>query len=293
MSPPAVRRMQLTLSTVTILACLPYLVLKLCWLAGNHVGLTAVATDLGATLWVLNLGTLVMDAYAGFLAVAFVAPWRERVPAVVMMFPLWIACGFLAVILVGAPIQLLLGGGTDVEGGPAEAWVYAVVYPGFFLLGVGLLGNFAIDVWRRRLRVRRRLDIAAPATVLTVLLALVVLTLVIAQLRAERAAPVITPALGGCAVLVAAGVLLARRSVSQWAGLLLWFGGAPLVSWGGYGAVLAVLPHSFAEGMAEQAVVGFLQLLLGSIAAVAVYRMLATSASGRPVGATDSVGTRR
>jgi hypothetical protein len=156
-------RFRLALCYVTIAACVPYLTIKIAWLAGSTVGWNDVEAAKDSTLYVGNAITMGMDAVAVVVALAFTYPWGRRIPAWLVAVPIWIATGLLAPIVLGVPLgtvlQFLSGqpqqSGQGGEG--LQGWVYAVVYTGFTLQGLGLLTAFVLyarDRWSRLFSLR-------------------------------------------------------------------------------------------------------------------------------------------
>ncbi|NUO61163.1 MAG: hypothetical protein HOV78_31265 [Hamadaea sp.] len=131
-----------------VAAAVPYLVLKVIWLSGGTVGTNAATPD-GATFFAMNAFTVLMDVTAVVLALAFTRPWGRRLPAPLVLFPMWVGVGFLGAIVLALPaaaaISALRGLNVFAEGGGiVEPWVYAVVYVGFVSQGVGLLTAFVL-----------------------------------------------------------------------------------------------------------------------------------------------------
>ncbi|MGW4894619.1 hypothetical protein ACWEQL_20455 [Kitasatospora sp. NPDC004240] len=156
---------------VGVAAAVPYLVLKLLWVAGRPVG-----TDDPAEmdeLWLVNLLTIGMGSVSVLLSLAFARPWGRRVPAGWLAFPMWVGTGLLGTILVALPLFLLstlvLGppdpgppadGGSDGGGsgdGAAAGWVFPLVYGGFTVQGIALITGFLLyarERWAPLLRSR-------------------------------------------------------------------------------------------------------------------------------------------
>ncbi|MBO2446675.1 hypothetical protein J4573_06200 [Actinomadura barringtoniae] len=156
-------RFRLAVCYATIAACVPYLTLKIAWLAGSTVGWNDLEAAKDSTLYVGNAITMGMDAIAVVVALAFTYPWGRRIPAWIVAAPIWIATGLLAPIVLGVPFGVLLqflSGQAQQSGQGGEGlqgWVYAVVYTGFTLQGLGLLTAFvfyARDRWGRLFRLR-------------------------------------------------------------------------------------------------------------------------------------------
>lgn len=136
-----------SLCLVVIVACAPYLLLKCAWLAGNQVGIPqgSVLLEGTAVLYAVNALTLVMDALVIVLALALIRPWGRRIPAWLLLGPLWVGTGLLTPILLGAPLSALASlFEPDGQRGPSDAesfldgWVSAVVYGGFSVQGLAL-----------------------------------------------------------------------------------------------------------------------------------------------------------
>lgn len=173
-------RARRVLRAVAITACVPYLVLKAAWLGGSRIGMpeNSVLLDDTAVTAVANLVTLVLDACVIVLALLLTRPWGRRVPAWLLVVPMWTATGLLAPIMTAYPLQLLVralggvgtgasggdGGGGGGGGGGREGaepflheWVFGVVYSGFIVQGLSLGALFALyardrwgHLWRDR-----------------------------------------------------------------------------------------------------------------------------------------------
>lgn len=148
-----VSRLRRRICIATVLVCLPYTLLKVAWLSGWPVGVADGGfTD---TTRVANGVTAGLDVVAILLAIGFVAPWARRIPAFLVAFPVWIATGLLAPVmmgfLVGAPLQLLIDGSNPFLGDEVLApWVFGIVYGGFVLQAALLLPAFVLyarDRW--------------------------------------------------------------------------------------------------------------------------------------------------
>lgn len=163
---PRFRRL---LRAVAILACLPYLALKIAWVAGGEIGVPAGSPLLEnrTTMVVANVLTVFMDSAVIVLALLLTRPWGRRVPAWLLALPMWVATGLLAPIMTGYPLQLLVtafgGGAGGTDGGSGEpflaTWVFAVVYTGFIVQGLALGTLFVLyarerwgHLWRGRVR---------------------------------------------------------------------------------------------------------------------------------------------
>lgn len=137
------------------IACaLPYLALKVIWLSGGSLGVANPRVMHDTSMTVLNAITAGMDLVGIGMALAFTHDWGLRVPAPLLLAPMWVASGLLARFVLVVPLTALAVGlpfrsSMRVSGGPVEPWVYAVVYSGFTGLGIGLVVGFALYAWRR------------------------------------------------------------------------------------------------------------------------------------------------
>ncbi|MCF3135945.1 hypothetical protein IPZ69_37690 [Streptomyces olivochromogenes] len=155
---------------VAIGSCLPYLGLKIAWIAGSRIGIPDGSFLLKhrTEMVVTNGLTVLMDGAVIVLALVLTRPWGRRVPAWLLAFPVWVATGLLAPIMAGFPLQLLiraLGGSGGRSGGDGghekflDAWVFGVVYTGFIVQGLALGALFVLyardrwsHLWQGRVR---------------------------------------------------------------------------------------------------------------------------------------------
>ncbi len=228
-----VARRRLVVCAATVLACAPYLALKIAWLAGSSVGIRsgAAGAEMHDERYVVgNLVTGGMELVAIGLLLALTFPWGRRVPGWVLAVPVWVAAGLLAPIALGLPVGLVLqavAGGAPSSGDDGlEGWVYAVVYGGFVLQAVGVLTAFgwhARERWPGWWRARRLR--ASPATVVAagVVVGFGLLHLVWAVAGDAAAAPEGFETVAQRTYLAATGVLvlaaaLARSAAVAWVG---------------------------------------------------------------------------
>ncbi|MEU6719985.1 hypothetical protein ABZ897_51745 [Nonomuraea sp. NPDC046802] len=148
---------RVTAALVAIAAMLPYLTLKVLWLTGSSIGVTDPGLMRESTMVGLNAMTFGMDAVALVLALAFSMRWGLRLPAWLVLLPLWVGTGLLVVVAVTAPLALLVGGpAVFAGGGPIQPWVYMVVYGGFVGQAAGLTTAFVLYARARWPRVLTR-----------------------------------------------------------------------------------------------------------------------------------------
>ena len=149
---------------ISAVACLPYLILKVAWSVGVPVGIAdrSLLDDPGWAAGNALMG--VIQLFGLLLVLGLTRPWARRVPAWLLLFPVWMATGMLFQVVVGAvlfglfaPVSQGTGGGT----GGIEPWVYVVVYSAFAVQGVALGLAFAWYVRARwgRLLGRRAGDV--------------------------------------------------------------------------------------------------------------------------------------
>ncbi|WP_433253566.1 hypothetical protein ACQPYK_10405 [Streptosporangium sp. CA-135522] len=145
--------LRLTATAVTVAGTLPYITLKLIWLTGGSAGIDDPVMLRDGGFFGLNLLTFGLDAVALLIALAFVRPWGFRIPAGLILAPMWVGIGLLVPLpLVVVPVFLAdLFGGTPfvAGGGPVAGWVFAVVYAGFTCQAFGLVAGFVFHARRR------------------------------------------------------------------------------------------------------------------------------------------------
>lgn len=162
------RRLTL-LGRTAVVACVPYLALKLLWVLGIDVGVVD-ASRFSRTTWVVgNAFTLLLDAVAAVVAHTLTRPAGRRAPAWLLAFPLWMASGLLVPLLTGllggSLTGLLTGARNPLSAGDFLApWVFGVVYGGFLVEAVTLLGAFAVYAHQRWGGLLRRPLRALPRT---------------------------------------------------------------------------------------------------------------------------------
>jgi hypothetical protein len=134
---------------------LPYLLLKAAWVAGSTVGLADPTAFDNPTYLVANTLTLLADCAAAALVLALTYRWGLRVPAWLVLLPMWIATGLLgpivALTVVAVPLSAVAGGGGGGGSGPdaLQGWVFPVVYGGFAVQGLLIAVAFVLHARRR------------------------------------------------------------------------------------------------------------------------------------------------
>lgn len=141
-----------------ILATLPYLALKVAWMAGLTIGLedeAAIEAMRTPRFVVGNAVTAAMELAAIASAFALTRPWGRRVPGWLATVTAGAATGLLVPILFGLPLGMVLQAAsgrpfTAAEDGGLAGWAFVVVYSGFGLLAAALavlFGLYAVTRW--------------------------------------------------------------------------------------------------------------------------------------------------
>ncbi len=142
---PPTSPIRLAVGYGTVVATIPYLTLKLVWLSGGTVGLADPEFFSNHPAYTFgNLLTVGMDAIAVLIALAFTHAWGRRIPAWLVLFPMWIATGFLTPIMVFMPFAPIFFAGASEGAGPLRSWVYLFVYGGFAAQGLLLSAAFVL-----------------------------------------------------------------------------------------------------------------------------------------------------
>jgi hypothetical protein len=153
-SPAGVGRLGTAAAWISAVCCLPYLFLKVVWTVGMPVGITDTSV-LDSSGWVAGNALMAVVELTGLLVVlALVRPWARRVPAWLLLLPVWVGTGLLFEIVVGAvlvalssPASRAASGSTDLGG--FQPWVFVLVYSSFAGQGVALAIAFASHVRSR------------------------------------------------------------------------------------------------------------------------------------------------
>ncbi|MGW5679973.1 hypothetical protein ACWEV4_33705, partial [Streptomyces sp. NPDC003860] len=102
---PGPGRASRVLRNVAIASCFPYLALKVAWIAGSPIGIPSGSSlldeDKRALLIGVNAVTVLMDAAVIVLALVLTRTRGHRVPAPLLVFPMWVATGLLTPIMAG------------------------------------------------------------------------------------------------------------------------------------------------------------------------------------------------
>lgn len=147
---PKISSARLIVCYAAILGTLPYLTLKASWIAGGSLGLRDLSSMDSDMVLFANLLTGGMDVVAVVLALAFTYSWGHRIPAPLLLFPIWIGTGLLTPIMLDLPVIVAELTNPQPAEIPLENWVFAVVYGGFAWQGIMLLTAFVLyarDRW--------------------------------------------------------------------------------------------------------------------------------------------------
>lgn len=261
----------------TLLGALPYLVLKISWLTGGTIGLRDASFLDSTVMDVGNAFTAGMDAVAILLAFAFTYSWGRRLPAPLVLFPIWVGTGFLAPIAIGIPFFVpdLATPAADL---PLQGWVWAVVYGGFAWQGIALLTAFALyakERWGRLLdglRVPRSPLVHAGAVVAIATGAVHVAWAFGAGFWGGEVASLSQAAMnavqGGLALAVVAALLTRGRT----AAVLAWVPAAAMFSWAFWDLFVTIGAKPLAQASVPHLIFSVVQLLGGAALAMALVR---------------------
>ena len=293
--------MRAALAALVVLATLPYLTLKALWLTGHPLGVLDPAFLASPGLPAANLATAGLDLVAVVLAVLLAS--RLRPPAWTVLLPGWVGSGFLAPVVLTTVPGLLLEGPAGPE--PLATWVKPLVYGGFTLQGVGLMGLLALHTTRRwpdALRPGAPVGWARTVVALATLPVALVAGLELAEALGSTAGlpagatwsaasalvGVVKAALALGAVLGGLLVVRGRRTrVTVAVGVV---GSATLFSWGLYGTAITVGGTVFAASTPLDGLASLTSLLTGLVVGTA---LLGTLAQPAPAGASTTSASKQ
>ncbi|PXY37534.1 hypothetical protein [Prauserella flavalba] len=129
---------------VAIAGVLPYLLLKIVWVAGGTLGATDPTFLREPAMIAGNAFTAFMDLVAILVVLAFTYDWGQRLPAWLVLFPIWVGTGFLAPIALSSPVIGLNLAMEPGDGAQLATWVTPVVYGSFAWQGFTLLAAFVL-----------------------------------------------------------------------------------------------------------------------------------------------------
>lgn len=143
---------RLTVGYLAIGAVLPYLALKLAWIAGSTVGIVTPSPADAAVVRGGNIITALMEVVAVAVILVFTHASGARIPAWLVLAPTWVATGLLApFIITGPAVAASAFTGSSAAGdGSLAAWVGPLVYLGFGAQAIGISAAFVLyahDRW--------------------------------------------------------------------------------------------------------------------------------------------------
>jgi hypothetical protein len=117
------------------IALTPYLLIKIAW----TFGIFLPNESMGDPEWrAINATTAVLALVGILLAMAFSRPWGERLPAWLVIPPVWVGTGLLVPMVVLAPVLGPAAVVRDEAAGAAAPWAYEQIFVIASLVGVGL-----------------------------------------------------------------------------------------------------------------------------------------------------------
>ncbi|MGI5129414.1 hypothetical protein ACQEVB_21585 [Pseudonocardia sp. CA-107938] len=288
-------RTRRTLGLLTAAGALPYLTLKAIWLAGGTIGVRDAPFLADPSVVVLNTVTVLLDAILVALALALTRPFGARLPAWMLLLPIWVGTGFLLPMVVAILPVAALGSLSDATG-PLEPWVQPLVYGGFAWQGVGLALAFVSYAVRRwGAVITRGGTVAAPLRPLLRVLVgggaaaagLSGLLHVVAGIASGSGSAVLVDvanalfaAAGALGVARLAGGATEHRFASAVAG---WVGTGAMFAWGLWSAVLTMAGTALAHPDPISGPAALAGLLGGF--ALAVAGLVALAGAQQPVAA--------
>lgn len=264
-----------------IVATVPYLTLKALWLSGNLLGIPTGSPAASQEFVYANAATAGLDTVVIVLALALTHHWGRRIPAWLLVVPLWVGTGLLVPAALqagtGGLISVVTGGGAlRLEGGLVDPWVYVTVSSSFMMQGLFLTVAFALyarDRWHLLFRpmdgsARRsathgvQVVLARASAVGAVLIA----SAYGAWLFSGTGGPLGTfeegwaatqrsnfVIWGGLALAGAIGILgmtgPRRRMAFPWALVLTWIGSSSMFGWGLYHVTVVLSGMSMAQDL--------------------------------------------
>lgn len=135
---------RLILCYVAIAGVLPYLLLKIVWVAGGTLGATDPTFLKEPVVIAGNAFTAFMDLVAVLVVLAFTYDWGQRLPAWLVLFPIWVGTGLLAPIALSSPVIGLDLAMDPGDGAELATWVTPMVYGSFAWQGFTLLAAFLL-----------------------------------------------------------------------------------------------------------------------------------------------------
>jgi hypothetical protein len=116
------------------IAVTPYLLIKVAW----TFGILLPDARMGQPSWRVINATTALLALAGILVgLAFSRPWGERLPAWLVLLPVWVGTGLLVPMVLLAPVLGPAAVARDQAAGAPPTWSYEQLFVIVSLIGVG------------------------------------------------------------------------------------------------------------------------------------------------------------
>jgi hypothetical protein len=113
----------------------PYLLIKIAWTFGMFLP----RDNMGDPGWrAINATTAILALVGILLAMAFSRPWGERLPAWLVVPPVWVGTGLLVPMVLLVPVLGPAAVARDNTAGATDVWAYEQVFVIASLVGVGL-----------------------------------------------------------------------------------------------------------------------------------------------------------
>ncbi len=300
------------------IACaVPYLALKVIWLTGGQLGVADPAMMRDASMVALNVATAGMDLVGIAIALAFTHAWGQRLPAWLVLPPVWVAMGLLTRFVLAVPATVIAGALTfrataPPIGGPVHAWVYSLVYAEFVGLGIGLSLAFVLYARVRWAAVlsstaravapgpthRVQVPLANAAALMAIVAGAFHLAWAVGSTIAlpeelvnarTRSSSIVNAVDGVTMVAAAVGALLLVHRLGRSTHFrvpltLAWIGGGFLFAWGLWGLINVLGHTALVRGRVEAApwlnLLALIQLIAGLLIGVVMLVLLAERAAG-------------
>ena len=293
-----------------IVFMLPYLALKIAWLNGYPIGFNDESLVGKPGMIAANAISFGMDFVAVGLALAFTHRCGLRVPAWLVLVPMWVATGFLAPAVVIAPIaiitRVLASSASPSTDAMLQPWVGRVVGTSFAGQGAALIVAFVLYVrtrWGDLLQSTTSADVTSPTHPVQVILANIAALMAVAagalhlvwafggtaglghRTLSEPTAQfyLLNGIWGSMSLAGAAGIL---TMVHQWSRApfklllaLTWIGGGSLFAWGLWTLILVLPGITFgrraADGMGLHNCLSFVKFTAGMLIGLVMIVLLA------------------
>ncbi len=300
-----------------IVFMLPYLALKIAWLGGNPIGFNDESLVGKPGMIAANAISFGMDFIAVGLALTFTHRCGLRVPAWLVLFPMWVATGFLAPAVLIAPLALITQLSTSNPPPSTNAmlqpWVGHVVGASFGGQGAALIVAFGLYVrtrWGDLLHSTTGAAVMGPTHPVQVVLANVAALMAVAAgglhlvwafggtVGLGPGAPaqlhVLNGIWGSMSIIGAAGILMMVHQSSRVPLKLLlaftWIGAGSLFAWGLWTLILVLAGITFGQraagGMALNNCLSFVKftagLLMGLVTVILLVERQAALPSRAP-----------